>query len=480
MPCCLRFLVIGLGILPLSACQTEPAGPLSEERPLAGQTVELLAPDDLVLRDLWEPLLQEWQAQTGGTVVWSEYKHEQLPWKDNEPLTEGPNGGRLVLVSLTELADADAAGFLSPFPPVVTDHVDAKDIFPGLKDTAVSRQKKLIAVPLSAPVLLCYYRKDLLDAAGLTPPRTWEQYQDLLNKLPEWAPGLMALEPCGPEFRSSLFLARSVAFAKHPQNYSVWFDIQTGEPLFNSPAFERALDTARKAWGTMPADIWQASPAECRRSLLTGKAALVLSWEPSSAYPRIRLSTKETASLPPEPFPIGIVPLPGTRLVYQSSAKRWEEIGAETPYQPGFVGFTGLVMGVRAENDRAGAWNLLQMLVAHRDRVFAECPRSICRESETFVPPLDSGELSPETISEMADATAETLRRRDVTFDLAIPNAQVVRAIIADELESAKDESRPTVEILAAIQRRVSDATQENRTQFRDAYRRSVGLAPAK
>jgi ABC-type glycerol-3-phosphate transport system substrate-binding protein len=482
------------GLLP--ACQSASTPTQSTVLPLAGQTVEIIAPADLALREHWEPLLQEWRAQTGGVVTWLEYEREHPPWGSLErspplpsPLPRGggegtkqdaPNGGRLILVPLAELADAEAAGMLTPFPVAVAEKVDGKDIFPGLKDAALSRQKKLIAAPVSAPVLLCYYRKDLLDAAGLTPPKTWDDYEELVEQLPQWAPGLTALEPCGPEFRAALFLARSAAFAKHPQNYSVWFDFQTGEPLFDSPAFERSLDTARKAWSKMPAEIWQDTPSDCRSALLAGKAAMVLAWEPAAGYPRKTSAGGETASETAEPLAIGVVPLPGTHEVYQNAARRWEKIGAETAYQPGFVGFTGLVMGVSAENERAGAWNLLQTLTAHQDQAFAERPRSVCRESEAIAAPPESAELSAETASQIVDATAETLRRKDVVFDLAIPQAQAVRQIIAEELETAKEDLRPTAEILAAMQRRISEATQDRREQVRDMVRRSAGLGPGK
>ena len=48
--------------------------------------------------------------------------------------------------------------------------------------------------------LVCYLRRDLLDQAGLKLPETWEDYHVLLEKLPEWAPGLAAVEPWSEEF----------------------------------------------------------------------------------------------------------------------------------------------------------------------------------------------------------------------------------------------------------------------------------------
>ncbi len=470
--------LLSLGLVCVAACQPQAQTPKTNGLPLAGQTVELVIPTDLSLRDHWEPLLQEWHAQTGGDVAWAEYEPGKASWNGERSASEAPNGGRLIVLALPELAAADAAGFLTPLPNAVADEagIDQKDLFPGLKDAALSRQKRLIAMPVSAPVLLCYYRKDLLDAAGLVPPETWDDYQALLDKLAEWAPGLLALEPCGPEFRAELFLARSAAFAKHPQNYSVWFDIQTGDPLFDSPAFERALDTARLAWSKMPADIWTLSPAECRLALLSGKTALVLAWEPAMSYPP-SAKEGETASESTEPLAIGIVPLPGTRSVYQSSAKRWENIPGDAPHQPAFVGFTGLAMGVQAGSDRAAAWNLLQTLSSRSDQAFAERPRSVCRESEVMSA-FDSGQLPAEAASLVVDATAQSLRRRDAVCDLTVEAAPQIREILAAELEAAQDASKPTIDILAAMQSRVKEATESDRARLRDSYRRSVGLAP--
>ena len=462
----------------LAGCRPEaPTAP--KTLPLEDQTVELLVPADLALRETWEPLLQEWHVSTGGNTDWSEYDAGNPPWKHGAALGARPNGGRIVLVPVAELSDADAFGLLSPFPAEVAAVIDGKDIFPGLKEAVLSRQKRLVAAPVSVPVLMCYYRKDLLEAAGRTPPETWDEYQQLLEDLSNWAPGLSALEPCGPEFRASLFLARTAAYCKHPQNYSVWFDIQTGMPLFDYPGMERALDTARRAWSLMPAETWDMTPADCRRALLDGRAALALSWEPLAGYPRTAPSSAAAESTG-EPLPVGIALLPGSNAVYHRDAKRWDSQKEGPPHQPGFTGFTGLALVVSAGENRSAAWNLLQLLTKHQDEAFVVQARSPCRESDVLSSLPETSEISRETASLAVDATAVTLRRRDVVCDLAIPQAQDVRRIIAQELEAARGNSRETKDILAALQASISSGTEEHRESLRDAYRRSLGLPALK
>ena len=468
----------GESLFALAGCQTS-APPPPPALPLAGQTVRLVVPADLALKDLWEPLLQEWQAATGGTAEWAKYDSAHPPWQTEPSATAPPSGGRLIVLPLADLSDADAAEMLSPFPKSAIEAAGGQDIFPGLKEAALSRQKSLVAAPISAPVLLCYYRKDLLDAAGLAPPQTWDEYRKLVEDVAKWAPGLTAVEPAGPKFRASLFLARSAAFCKHPQSYSVWFDIQTGEPLFDLPGFERALETAGAAWNGMPAEIWELSPSECREAVVTGKAALALTWEPSASYPRPERSTMAETDVPSEPFAIGAVSLPGSMTLYNRDANRWEKV-EETPHQPGFVGFTGLAMSVHAENSQAAAWHLLGTLTKHPDQAFADRPRSPCRETDMTVLFPSDGFISLETASLIADATAETLRRRDLACDLAIPQADAVRSIIAEELGRWKMEHLTAQAALAAMQTRVSAATKEDRAALRDSYRRSLGLPPLK
>ncbi len=442
------------------------------ELPLQGQTVELVVPVELSLPELWQPLIDEWRAQTGADVIWSEYPAASPPWTAAEKPATATNGGRIVVSSLRDLAEAESAGFLTPLSQDVLTAIEQQDLFSGLKEAVLSRQKKLIALPVSAPVLLCYYRKDLLEAAGRTPPATWDEYQALLDDLPNWAPGLTALEPAGSAFRANLFLARSAAFARHPQNYSIWFDIQNGLPLFDSPAFEKALAVAKQAWAKMPAEIWKYRPADCRSELLRGKAALVLAFEPSSAYPQ----EKTLDGVASEQVAIGVCQLPGSREVFQRDFHRWEPVPADETQQPGFVGFSGLVIGAFAESPRAAAWNLLTTISGRLDAAFAERPRSVCRESESLSG-FGSAELSTEANSLVTDATAQTLRSRNLACDFNVPGGDEIRSIIAEELANL---DREPAAILAAIQSRLITATEGQREEIRDAYRRSVGLAPLK
>ena len=54
--------------------------------------------------------------------------------------------------------------------------------FPGVVTTAMYKGR-LYAVPYSTNAGLLYYRKDLLDAAGLKPPKTWAELREQAQRL---------------------------------------------------------------------------------------------------------------------------------------------------------------------------------------------------------------------------------------------------------------------------------------------------------
>jgi multiple sugar transport system substrate-binding protein len=232
-------------------------------------------------RTAWEGPLNEWAAQTGGKYTLTELKPGERP--DGSSLFEGDDRQTLAIFPLEQAPSLIAAGKLAPIPESLhgadENGVLWSELFAGLAAKIASRKDTPLLVPLECPVLVCYYRHDLLNAAGLNPPQTWDEYQQLLERITAWAPGLVALEPWSEQFRATMFLARAVSLAQHPGHYSLYFDIETGEPLIDSPGFVRALEAARAAVARMGPVVLAYNPADCRTALLSGRAALAVAYE---------------------------------------------------------------------------------------------------------------------------------------------------------------------------------------------------------
>lgn len=443
--------------------------------PFKGQEVELLVPKGLGLPATWEVLIQEWSSQTGAAVRWTEYSSEDEATfgKSLEP-TVCP-GGRVVLFSLQRLSELDR--HLAPLNPATGSDLDLKDLFKGLRERVVSRERFPVAVPIAAPVLVCYYRRDLLKAAGLKPPATWEDYQTLLDALERWAPNLTAVEPLGPDHRAATFFARSLAFAKHPENYSVWFDLETGESLVQTPGFVEALVTAQRAWKRMPSSINEMTPTDCRRAMIEGRAALALAFEPSSV-------TEAASRVERAPgIEIGICRLPGSRRVFNRNSNRWETSAVGSLHAPGLCGTTGLAAGVTLPTSGSkdvAAWNLLTTLVGSEfESTWATLPKTPCRESQVSTAPnWNNNGLTAEEASQYVDAVAQMLRDPQLVAELPLPRADDLRAATARGISRVLSGEAEPAAALATLQLEFDEiATSLGKDPVRTAYRRGLGLA---
>lgn len=269
-----------------------------------GQELTIVSPKSLGLPTIWDVIAQEWTSESGATVRFNEYDSaESVPKLDTDQ-------GQFVVFPLNQLCEIDSR--LAPLP-AKNDEFGSRDMFKGLRDRIISRDSKMMANPISVPVLVCYVRRDLLRAANKRLPETWDEYHELVASLETWAPGLFAAEPLSPEFRATTFFARALAYCKHPENYSVWFDIDSTKPTLTTPGFVKALETAQKTWALLPKDALGYSPADCRRLILTGKAAIALSFEPSTSDLVARTATTAAPVERSAGVELGICRLPGSK-----------------------------------------------------------------------------------------------------------------------------------------------------------------------
>ena len=458
-----------------------PPSPKSTAQPFAGSELEVVAPKSLNLPVYWEVLLQEWSSQTGASTKFVEYDTTGSFLTD--PAAKPESAGRFVLFPFRDLCLFDTQ--LTPLSTFEA-QLDSRDLFKGLRERALTRDREFVAVPVSVPVLVCYYRKDLLRGAGRKAPETWQEYLELIESLDTWAPGLTAVEPLAPEFRATTFFAKSLAFCKHPENYSVWFDIDTAKPTLNSPGFVEAFETARRTWSRLPPEVATYSPADCRRLLLTGKAAIALSFEPLSSELIARSQSDESSKVERiEGIEVGVCRLPGSRRVFNRNSKKWDTIPVGTTHAPALCGFAGLAAGVTLPSKRVQTAAALDLLVnvstaSFFDQAFASLPKGPCRESQLSLAANWFGpELSSEEASQYADAVAQSLRDMQLVYELPVIGAEEFRqaaSVALEPLIRGQADSEQTSNAMQhafelIVERLGADAV-------RDSHRRGLGLSP--
>jgi len=460
--------------------------PEKEEKfklPFDGQSVGLAVPEGFDFQTAWRGSLTEWSAQTGAKLSLSEYEA-------NEPRVAQSQFSRastesLIVFPLTELGTLIDEGALAPIPKEMqsAEAINWSDLLPGLRDGMAAPGKSPALVPLSCPVLVCYYRQDLLSFAKLQPPETWDDYQKLLETLGDWAPGMAAVEPWGPDFRATMFLARAVSLVKHPGNYSVFFDMETGAPQIDQPGFVRALEQARRAWPALSPDSRTLSPAECRERVLRGEAALAIALEPERSdepQPAAEESSQRAASVR-----IGICRLPGSRESYNSSRKTWETVGDKQPHHVSLVGFAGWAIAASAhrdEGEQLAAWHAVTQIGS---RGFASgfpvATTSICRESQLsdIVGILNSG-LEGGEAGLYVDAVASSLRDSQVVAELLVPRRREFREKLTEALTTVLEgNSSPEAALTSAANEWTAIVDELGPDRLKRAYRAGMGLSPA-
>ncbi len=511
--------LVGLLVVVGAGCPQQTA-PEQEERPFEGLSLRVAVPSGLGLAERWSLLLDEWSEQTGATVDVVElplHPGTLPPAQSLEQLKQS----NLVFLPLSDVAAYAEAGLVAPLPAsaLTPARLDWNDVFRGLRVAVGSLEGQAAVVPLSCPTLVLYYRADLLEKAVGRPPRSWNEYRRLVENIQDWAPGHVAVEPWHPQFRATWFLARAAAYAQHPANYSLYFDIFTGEPLIDRPAFVQALNESLELLRFLPPEVLRYTPADCRRALLSGRAALAVAFEPSSdgeplAFTPYDASSKQPAfqstrraSRPPadsgqsaaepadradpatnqaprpEGMRIGFCRLPGSERVYNNSIGRWQSPPERDRNEVALVGFGGLcaVVPPGDETVRDAACHLLTRLTLERfTEAFPPTARTLCRESQLG---QAAGWLGPELTADerqrFVQCVGDTLRTVPVVAELPLVGAARFREALSDGLEAALSGQKPADQALKDVAARWKAIAEEiGVAKVRDSYRRRLGLPP--
>lgn len=469
----------------LAGCPRDESAQQATDLPFAGQEIRIAVPADFGFRAAWEGPLNEWAAQTGARYSLTEY----APSNGSGTFAgfADPAQHTLAIFPLEQAREIVAAEELAVIPASVLEEGEIgirwQDLFAGLREKFASRKGQPLFIPLSAPVLVCYFRQDLLDTAGLAAPQTWDEYQQLLGNLASWAPGCSAVEPWSDEFRTTMFLSRAVSLAQHPGHYSLFFDIDSGEPLIDGPGFVRALEAARTALAKMPADVQHYNPADCRNELLAGRAALAIAYEvPAAGSPAATVATFDR----PAGMKIGVVRLPGSREIYDAERRIWEPVADKGINRVTLTAFSGWGVGAWSHNSllqTEAGWNaLIKVCSANLTSGFPPGIVGLSRESQLQNVTIDSRLEGREAIA-YANAVAQSLRDMRLVAELPVTGRVRFREALSHALSralaAAFDDSAASEQALHGAARDWREIIgQLGAIKVRDSYRSSLGLSP--
>ena len=222
------------------------------------------------------------------------------------------------------------------------------------------------------------YRADVLEAVGAEPPRTWQEYRELADRLASPPPGSATRmdgvwqacqEPMAGNWAAHVLLARTGSGIRHRGAYSGLFELGRSEPLLTSPPYAEALTRLVAA-----RPLVDSTPASCFQALVNGSSALALIPLPTQSQVGLRDDEGEAGPQGDTPSAganevgpaMGLVRfavLPGSEEVFVSSREEWRRRDEEESTSVPYLGRPGIVASIVADSRRAGtSWGFLQWL----------------------------------------------------------------------------------------------------------------------
>lgn len=474
--------------LGLAGCDS-PKKQAESAAPFAGRTVVVRGESELGLNAAWGVAAQDWEAATGAKV-----RFEEWP-ADGKSAAKSPSPREVVVTTLARLPERTAElgeGGWSIIPESQRGETQLHwmDVLPGLRETTCVRRREPTLVPISLPVMVLGYREDLLRKAGLEAPATWEEYASLAKKVGDWAPGLVVAEPWREDVRASWFLARSLAYARHPGQLAVFFDLDTLAPRISAPPFAQALTEAREVYRAIPMADRDMSPADCRRALIEGRAALAIcavngEWNnQSTKSPGEAAPVEAVAGLS-----VGFAPLPGSRRTYDPGRKAWvtgdiDAVNRPTLVDWGGTGFGGAIAGVVAGGDvvanDAAFHFLASVVVATGGKTLPKSFRGTVRQSQLDSPEdFASSDWPSYSVPQVVAAGAASLGRDNIVCELPVAGREMFRAALTRALEKALTSDADSAGLLEEAAREWEKIVAEIGTaKVRSTYRESLGFRP--
>lgn len=240
---------------------------------------------ELEMWGLWQeteqirPVLEAYEEQTGTKVNYRKIASLGTYEKDLlAALAEG-RGPDIFVIHHTWV-DAKA-GIMSPAPGTVIDERAVKEEFVDVVAKDVVRGEQVWALPTSVDNLALFYNKDILNSAGIAqPPATWNQFQQMVERVSEFSPtGTILQSAATLGVAGNVNRASDILQLLMMQSGMTIIDEKTGRADINSDLGARALtfytDFANK---NKKVYTWDATQDFSIDAFAQGKAATMINY----------------------------------------------------------------------------------------------------------------------------------------------------------------------------------------------------------
>ena len=184
------------------------------------------------------------------------------------------------------MVDYAAGGYLEELTPRIAkdQKIEWDQIAPFFRNFSATYGGKTYLVPLDGDFHMLYYRTDILDKAGLKPPKTWDEYLEVAKALNgKEVDGVKVYGSCIAKKRNAQSywfitdVTGSMIQAKGTSE-GAFFDTKDMRPLIDNEAFRAALKFLKESGKYGPPDELNLDVSDTRPLFVSGKCALNLDW----------------------------------------------------------------------------------------------------------------------------------------------------------------------------------------------------------
>jgi multiple sugar transport system substrate-binding protein len=415
---------------------------------------------------LWEntkPLYESFIEETGIKLEIATFGQQEITDKLMQAVATGIYFADVLGIESNVTPDIWGAGACLPVPDdlLYDPEMDWDDVLPVYREKILAWEGKIYGMPFDGDTHHLVFLHTLLDDADnqakfrakygydLDPdrgPKTWQEHRDYAEFFTGWDwnkngkaddYGFAHMMKRGDTGFWG-FISRSTAYAKHPQDPGFFFDLETGEPRINSPAFVRALTEWREEMQFGPAGMLSYGWGEVIQATRAGQVAMNVGWD-GIATDGEGSNVKGMAS-----FTV----LPGSTEVYNAKEQAWESM-SEVGYAP-YLAFGGWLISVAKGTKHPDAAFALAKHFTKKESAlkFAfEGYRNPIRKSEISDPrPWMESKLkmSERSAKTYVRALNETMTHPNLVLDLRVPGWTQYRDAVELAVSKAlSDEASP-------------------------------------
>ncbi|MEJ1960875.1 MAG: extracellular solute-binding protein [Gammaproteobacteria bacterium] len=232
----------------------------------------------------YRELAKEFQAASGAKVLFVETPWEQM--QDQMMSDFIGRAGSYDVFDVDEAWDANIRAYLEVLDPYIArSKFDIGD-YRGLNGLLGfdPRTRQRYGIPLTGRSMVMFYRTDVLAAAGIAPPETWDDLIAAARAVTK--KNFYGIAAAGVNVQLNKYF-----FAAYKADGKRSLFSPTGQPQFGGPEGAQALRVLKKLFEYAPPGAFAMDIAEADQVFLNGEAAFLLEW-PDYIQPSLDDSTR--------------------------------------------------------------------------------------------------------------------------------------------------------------------------------------------